>query len=73
VRSPREPPARRDHPEVIERIALPIGVAAWHTGESSARWFARADAALYEAKRRGRNCISVARMLELKFWFRGQM
>jgi diguanylate cyclase len=56
----------RDHPEVIERITLSIGVAAWHAGESSARWFARADAALYEAKRRGRNRISVARMLELE-------
>jgi diguanylate cyclase len=57
----------RDHPEVIERITLSIGVAAWHTGESSARWVARGDAALYEAKRRGRNCISVARILELEF------
>jgi diguanylate cyclase len=57
----------RGHPEVIERITLSIGVAAWHAGESSARWFARADAALYEAKRRGRNCISIARMLELEF------
>jgi diguanylate cyclase len=51
----------RDRPEVIERITLSIGVAAWHTGESSARWFARADAALYQAKRRGRNRVGIAR------------
>ena len=57
----------RGHPEVIERITLSIGVAGWHAGESSAEWYARADAALYEAKRRGRNCISIARMLELEF------
>jgi diguanylate cyclase (GGDEF)-like protein len=57
----------RGHPEVIERITLSIGVAGWHAGESSARWFARADAALYEAKRQGRNRISIARILELEF------
>jgi diguanylate cyclase len=57
----------RGHPEVIERITLSIGVAAWHAGESSANWYARADAALYEAKRRGRNRISIARILEFEF------
>ena len=51
----------RGHPQVIERITLSIGVAAWHAGESSARWFARADAALYEAKRRGRNWVALDR------------
>jgi diguanylate cyclase len=44
----------RGCPEVVERITLSIGVAGWHAGESSAEWYARADAALYEAKRRGR-------------------
>jgi diguanylate cyclase len=57
----------RRHPEIIERITLSIGVAGWHAGDSSARWFGRADAALYEAKRRGRNGISIARTLELQF------
>jgi diguanylate cyclase (GGDEF)-like protein len=57
----------RGFPEVSERITLSIGVARWHAGESSAEWYARADAALYEAKRRGRNGISIARMLELQF------
>jgi GGDEF domain-containing protein len=41
------------------RSSWPVGMR----GESSARWFARADAALYEAKRRGRSRISIARVL----------
>ena len=57
----------RGHPEIIERITLSVGVAGWNAGESSARWFGRADAALYEAKRRGRNRVSIARILELQF------
>ena len=57
----------RGHPEVIDRISLSIGVAGWHAGESGAEWYARADAALYEAKRRGRNRVSIARILELEF------
>jgi diguanylate cyclase len=57
----------RGHPEIIERITLSVGVAGWNAGESSAEWYARADAALYEAKRRGRNRVSIARMLELQF------
>ena len=61
------PLVMRGFPEVIERITLSIGVAGWHAGESSAEWYARADAALYEAKRRGRNRVSIARILELEF------
>jgi diguanylate cyclase len=57
----------RGHPEITERLTLSIGVAGCHTGESAVRWYARADAALYDAKRRGRNRISIAGMLELKF------
>jgi diguanylate cyclase len=57
----------RGCPEVVERITLSIGVAGWHADEGSAEWYARADAALYEAKRRVRNRISIARILELQF------
>jgi diguanylate cyclase len=57
----------RGQPVIIERITLSIGVAAWHTDESSAEWYARADAALYEAKHRGRNRVSITRRLELEF------
>jgi diguanylate cyclase len=53
--------------EVVERITLSIGVAGCHAGETAARWYARADAALYEAKRTGRNRTSIARSLGLKF------
>jgi diguanylate cyclase len=45
--------------EVREQVTLSIGVAASHTGASSAEWYARADAALYEAKRRGRNRVVI--------------
>jgi diguanylate cyclase len=55
----------RGVPEVSARVTLSIGVAPWQAGESSAEWYARADAALYEAQRRGRSRISIAPMLEL--------
>lgn len=42
------------------RVTTSIGVAAIHRQESMAQWLARADAALYEAKRRGRNCVVLA-------------
>ncbi len=54
----------RGVPEVVERVTLSIRAAAARADESSAEWYARADAALYEAKRRGRNRSSIAPLLE---------
>jgi len=42
------------------RITTSIGVAALHRGETMEQWLSRADAALYEAKRRGRNRVVLA-------------
>jgi diguanylate cyclase len=42
-------------------ITVSIGLASWATGDTGASWLARADAALYEAKGDGRNCVRVAR------------
>jgi len=46
-------------PEGLERITLSIGVAGWRGDESDAEWCARADAALYRAKRRGRSRVAL--------------
>lgn len=43
-----------------ERVTISIGLAAVRAGESADRVLARADAALYEAKARGRNRVEVA-------------
>lgn len=41
-------------------ISLSAGVATWHPSETTEALLARADAALYSAKRSGRNCIASA-------------
>lgn len=46
-------------PEDARRTAS-FGVAEWRSGETVAELFARADAALYEAKNSGRDCVRVA-------------
>lgn len=43
-----------------QEVTISIGVAELHGGESCAQWLSRADEALYEAKRAGRNTTSVA-------------
>lgn len=48
-----------DNPVVYEgqtiEVTVSIGVAAYRAGESLSQWLSRADSALYEAKRAGRN------------------
>ena len=55
------PVVLRGHPEISERITLSIGVAGWQAGDGCAGWYARADAALYRAKRSGRNWVALDR------------
>jgi len=43
------------------QITVSIGLASLSSGDTGASWLARADAALYEAKGAGRNCVRVAR------------
>ena len=40
-------------------VTLSLGLATLHPGESASSWLARADAALYRAKREGRNCCRI--------------
>lgn len=42
-------------------ISVSIGLASLASGDTGHSWLARADAALYEAKSAGRNCVRVAR------------
>jgi diguanylate cyclase (GGDEF)-like protein len=44
------------HGNVALNVTVSIGVASWHPGDSARGLYARADAALYEAKTAGRNC-----------------
>ncbi|MEI9948080.1 MAG: GGDEF domain-containing protein [Pseudomonadota bacterium] len=43
------------------QITVSIGMASLASGDTGGSWLARADAALYEAKGAGRNCVRVAR------------
>ena len=64
----------RDHPEVIERITLSIGVAAWHAGESSARLVSHAP--MRRCTRRSAAAATGSASLaysSLSFNFRGPM
>ncbi|MDE2278855.1 MAG: diguanylate cyclase [Xanthomonadaceae bacterium] len=42
------------------RVTVSIGVAVLKPGESMDSWLARADAALYQSKHRGRDCCTLA-------------
>jgi diguanylate cyclase len=43
------------------RCTVSIGLASLASGDTGKSWLSRADAALYEAKGSGRNCVRVAR------------
>ncbi len=42
-------------------VTVSVGLSSLASGDSGKSWIARADAALYEAKGGGRNCVRVAR------------
>ena len=44
---------------VIEAVTISVGVAAWQPGDSLDAFLNRADRALYDAKRRGRDQVAV--------------
>lgn len=51
---------RADTDEVIGAVSVSVGVAARQGSEPLDAFIARADRALYDAKARGRNCVTVA-------------
>ncbi|XPV75831.1 MAG: diguanylate cyclase [Desulfovibrio sp.] len=48
-----------DHPEVGQ-VTVSLGVAVYNNQDTSSSIVSRADAALYKAKEKGRNCVVVA-------------
>ena len=47
-------------PTCPRQITMSLGVATWRIAEAPEQFVARADAALYRAKRAGRNCVEAA-------------
>lgn len=42
------------------RVTVSLGIAEWQNGESFTEWYERADSALYQAKKQGRNHFAIA-------------
>jgi diguanylate cyclase len=55
---------KRSTGENLGRITISLGVAIWHDGDAAADVIARADRALYAAKRNGRNLVCDETQLE---------
>lgn len=51
---------KRQSGDELGRITISLGVAEYRPGEALSSFVQRADAALYEAKRKGRNCVVAA-------------
>ncbi|MGR6808164.1 GGDEF domain-containing protein [Sphaerotilus natans] len=51
---------RREPMAIAGTVTASFGVAQWDGSESAADWLHRADLALYEAKRRGRDQVSLS-------------
>ncbi len=50
---------KKDSGEPLEPVTLSLGVAEWRPGDDAESFIARADAALYHAKRMGRNRVTL--------------
>jgi diguanylate cyclase len=55
---------RKNSGDELGVVTVSIGVGAWRPGDEAADLLARADAALYQAKRSGRNRVATEQQLE---------
>ena len=51
---------KRNAQDVVLSITVSAGAASLNATESASDWIARADAALYESKRKGRDQVNLA-------------